>query len=584
MNQDEWDEHWHNNWQQYQKNKELRRRLPLIREVIRGKTIDIGVGVVNIYKKGDDITGVDISAECIRLMQERQPWGKWIVGDMRNTGLPESSFDTVICSHVFEHYYDHRPIIDELKRLAKPDGNIVIIVPRKSIGHDHVHPKWWPGKIEELITCYLGEPKYELRSRTQWVIQGKKTATATVVMIAWSPNNKRLKIMKGCVNSLKQYTKHSYKWVVVDNGPAEQTEYIRSMLPDIHIQNKANQGPPMSRNAGAFVTESDYIAFVDNDVEFYENWLTDSIALLEKYPVRKLIAVPTNCPIMRRPTNLLGKLDDCNLARFAGSACWIMKRRSFREIGPWSNSTPNDVDYSIRAVALGYEFICPEKGPFVRHLAWHNRTFKGGFHFVDGEWKYGEKDYKVSVERRKRILLAQYALNFRLKVFVETGTYKGDTVKEMLLTELFTQIWSVDIDAGRVNRAKRRFRSFDYIHCDQENSATWLPRILKEICEPALFWLDAHASCKQIARDKIESPIFGELKAILSHNWAQSHVILIDDARYYNGDIPNYPTLKELKSLFPNDWVFEVKDDIIRAYQKKQKKGIATDANDEKIR
>ena len=339
MNTDEWDQHWHDNWLRYERNRSYRRRVPLLRSFVSGKTLDVGVGAVHVYTQDDDVTGLDISPECVRILQERYPWGKWMVGDALHTGLPESSFDTVICSHVLEHFLEHRLVLEELKRVVKPDGRIVIILPRNSVGPDHVHPKWWPGNIEERICPFLKDATYELRNKDQWVIQGKKTATASVAMIAWSPGVSRMTYMRESLTTLRECTKYPHTLVVVDNGPAEQTEFVRSIGPDIHIVNKQNVGPAESRNMGALATYSDYIAFVDNDMRFYEDWLADTVGWLERYPDRKLIAVPHNCPVMRKRYTT-GTLDDLHLAEFGGSGCWVMKRRAFEQIGRWTQAVP----------------------------------------------------------------------------------------------------------------------------------------------------------------------------------------------------------------------------------------------------
>jgi hypothetical protein len=180
---------------------------------------------------------------------------------------------------------------------------------------------------------------------------------------------------------------------------------------------------------------------------------------------------------------------------------------------------------------------------------------------------------QAEIDKRNRLI--DYAKRFGCKVFVETGTYKGDTVKAMLLSGLFDKIYSMDIFEDRAVHAQNRFKSFPTVDCRFGDSAVVLPEILTEIHEPALFWLDAHHSGKQIARTKglVETPIAAELDAVLNHPQAADHVLLIDDARYYeefSKQYDNYPTTQALKDKilgkFP-DWVFEVKDDIIRAHR-----------------
>jgi len=563
MDRIEWDKHWIDSVDIYLRNKDLARLRPVLRTYLHGKIADIGCGVNTIYSPENDITGVDISPECVRIMSERYPFGNWVVGDVRNTGLPEAAYDTVVCSHVLEHFYDQTPIVEEMKRICKPNGNIVIVVPRSSKGPDHVHPKWGPARIEDRIACHLKDAEYVHRARAHWIITGKRTSTVSVVTIAWSPNAARMKVMKESVQSLHSATKYPYTWVVVDNGFEQQTTFINSLSPDVHIINKKLHNPSQSRNMGAFATSSDYIAFVDNDVLFYEGWLEESIAILERYPDRKFIVSLTGCPVMRRPKHQAGEIDEYKLSRFSGSLCWVMKRRSFLEIGRWNETdTSEDVDYSNRAREAGYLFVYRDGPPYVKHLG-RRRTRETADRFVDGVWKKPRASSK-SVEGKKRAMLVQYSNKFNLRVFVETGTYKGDTVKAMLLSNLFTGIYSVDNDVVRASKANRRFRSFPHIHCAHGDSSVWMPEILKQISEPTLFWLDAHASYEQVQKLGVKTPLLDEIKAIVSHR--TDHVIIIDDARYYDGSLKDYPDIKQIKELLPSNWQCEVDNDIIRCH------------------
>lgn len=176
-------------------------------------------------------------------------------------------------------------------------------------------------------------------------------------------------------------------------------------------------------------------------------------------------------------------------------------------------------------------------------------------------------------ERDKRDRLIRYAKCFELKNFVETGTYKGDTVKAMLVSGLFEAIHTIDIYVDWVARSERRFASHLNVECWCGDSATQMPDIVGTLVGPTLFWLDAHHSGKQIARVNglIETPIIAELNAILGRD--PGDVILIDDAHYYEefaAKYPNYPSMEVLKELVrkkcPN-WVFEIKNDVIRVHR-----------------
>lgn len=49
--------------------------------------------------------------------------------DLQNIALPDQSFDIVICSHVLEHVPDDRRAMSELRRVLRPGGVAVIMVP-----------------------------------------------------------------------------------------------------------------------------------------------------------------------------------------------------------------------------------------------------------------------------------------------------------------------------------------------------------------------------------------------------------------------------------------------------------------------
>ncbi|MBD2771526.1 hypothetical protein [Iningainema tapete] len=88
---------------------------------------------------------------------------------------------------------------------------------------------------------------------------------------------------------------------------------------------------------------------------------------------------------------------------------------------------------------------------------------------------------------------------------------------------------------------------------------------MKQLKQPALFWLDGHYSQGITARGDKDTPILEELDCILSYP-DLGHVLIIDDARCFGTD-PAYPNINELKSFIFNkrDYVeVSVQDDSIR--------------------
>ena len=163
----------------------------------------------------------------------------------------------------------------------------------------------------------------------------------------------------------------------------------------------------------------------------------------------------------------------------------------------------------------------------------------------------------------KQRVLRSYAKWYGISVLVETGTFMGDMVEA--IQRHFGRVFSIELSPELYRRAHERFATCQNVQILQGDSTAVLPKVLEQIREPALFWLDGHYSEGITALGERETPILAELDHILRHS-VKEHVILIDDARCFNGT-HDYPTLSELKRFVeerrPNAR-FEVETDIVR--------------------
>ncbi|WP_414585495.1 hypothetical protein [Scytonema sp. PCC 10023] len=167
----------------------------------------------------------------------------------------------------------------------------------------------------------------------------------------------------------------------------------------------------------------------------------------------------------------------------------------------------------------------------------------------------------------KREIIKCYARKYNLDVLVETGTYKGEMI--FALKNIFKEIHSIELSEFLYKRSVKRFANQSHIHLYCGDSKTVLPAILEKIKSPCLFWLDAHYSGGITACSDKESPIVDELHNIFVHP-INKHIILIDDARCFNGS-NDYPTVEELFRLVETNkqkWSTYVKEDIIRVTPK----------------
>jgi hypothetical protein len=145
---------------------------------------------------------------------------------------------------------------------------------------------------------------------------------------------------------------------------------------------------------------------------------------------------------------------------------------------------------------------------------------------------------------------------FGLNAFVETGTYRGDTIAAM--RPLFRRLASVELSNEFARRAAERFaadHAVDIIHAD---STAGLARAFAAIGETSAFvWLDAHYSGGPTARGADNTPILGELDCLFETR-AGRDVVLIDDARLFwpvpggfldHDTLHGYPMLSRIAEL-----------------------------------
>lgn len=142
-------------------------------------------------------------------------------------------------------------------------------------------------------------------------------------------------------------------------------------------------------------------------------------------------------------------------------------------------------------------------------------------------------------------LLREFAQKFQTDVFVETGTFMGDTAATA--ATIFREVHTIELSAELYERAKARFADTPNVFVHQGDSSVVLAELLPTLQGRVLFWLDGHYSEGITARGAENTPILGELRAV---NAAadKGSVVLIDDLRLFQ--VP-HPTLPESMHGYP---------------------------------
>lgn len=115
-------------------------------------------------------------------------------------------------------------------------------------------------------------------------------------------------------------------------------------------------------------------------------------------------------------------------------------------------------------------------------------------------------------------------------IFVETGTYYGDTTHEA--SKIYNRVYSIELSEHYHNLAKTRFQSNPNVHLLRGDSAFVLESLCVELNEPTLFWLDGHYSSGNTAKGIKDCPLYEEIKHIMKL-CKPGCVITIDDVRLF---------------------------------------------------
>lgn len=103
------------------------------------KILDAGCGEGHLIKtmrkrSGNNMYyGIDITPVAVKATKKRCPNAKIKVGDIRKTGFKDQFFDVIVCTDVIEHIFDYKKAMNELKRVLKKDGFLIISFPNETL-------------------------------------------------------------------------------------------------------------------------------------------------------------------------------------------------------------------------------------------------------------------------------------------------------------------------------------------------------------------------------------------------------------------------------------------------------------------
>jgi 2-polyprenyl-3-methyl-5-hydroxy-6-metoxy-1,4-benzoquinol methylase len=124
----------------------LLKKLQLISRYFKtGNVLDIGCGTGDFLKTMKDakweVQGVEPDADARRIASEKL--GTSVLNESEMQGLPNEHFHVITMWHVLEHVPDLNKRVEELKRLLKPNGLIIVAVPNRDSLDAKIYGNLW---------------------------------------------------------------------------------------------------------------------------------------------------------------------------------------------------------------------------------------------------------------------------------------------------------------------------------------------------------------------------------------------------------------------------------------------------------
>lgn len=209
----------------------------------------------------------------------------------------------------------------------------------------------------------------------------------SIILVHYAMNPDRSELSHRSLESLIESSKHlSVELIVIDNGGS--TEDSQKFLEKVenneiqhYIRNSSNLWFGYARNQGLNISTGEYIAIVDNDMEYEKGWVEDCVKMLKATEGKKIMATPLEVDrahrrdkYYREPIIIDGVEHLNNI--FAGSNCWMMRRKDYENIGGFMNHTLAGTKWCRQYIKLGYSIVCA-KSPLVNHLGTKGTPYKG---------------------------------------------------------------------------------------------------------------------------------------------------------------------------------------------------------------
>jgi len=210
----------------------------------------------------------------------------------------DNKFGCVICEHVLEHVEEPQRALDEIKRVLKPDGLLILIVPFSWPIHEKPYDLW--RFTEEGLRHLLmkrfrkinfetfgrpEKPKLIFTTARKPIFKEQRIIHPKVSVIM--PTYNRAHMISKSIDSVLKQTCKDWELIIVSDGSTDNTKEVIAKYKDPRItflEKKKNTGPAAARNCGFKYAKGDYIAYCDDDTIIFPYHLETLANYLDRHP------------------------------------------------------------------------------------------------------------------------------------------------------------------------------------------------------------------------------------------------------------------------------------------------------------
>ena len=94
-----------------------------------------GYGAAMLAAQARTVTACDLAEDVVARATEAfvRPNLRFVTGDARRLPMPDGSVDVVVCFEALEHFAEHEIFLDEVRRVLRPRGMLLISTPDREI-------------------------------------------------------------------------------------------------------------------------------------------------------------------------------------------------------------------------------------------------------------------------------------------------------------------------------------------------------------------------------------------------------------------------------------------------------------------